>query len=148
MYEDAFWDPMWWVRSLVRLAAVLLVGFILGTALMGPTTLPGLRAVTTLLAHAVYGFVLIGGVMMLPMGLPYLALLALLTRKWSPFRQRIAAVLLSPLIISLYLLWDPVPVPHLRVQNALIFFATAASYGLIVALPHPRDDERVDAQDA
>jgi hypothetical protein len=146
MYEDAFWNPMWWARNLGRLAAVLLVGFICGQAITGPpSTLPDYRAVERLLANAVYGFVLVGGVLMLPMGLPYLAVLALLTRKWSPLWQRIAAVVLSPLIISLYLLWSP----RLFLEYVVIFLGIAASYGLILALPYPRDDDdRVDGPDA
>lgn len=125
----------WFARNLAKLVAVLLVGFVFGTAVTQPGTLPDLGK---LLANSLFALVLVGGVLMLPMGLAYLAILAILTRKWSPVPQRMAAVVLSPLMITLYLLWSP----RLFLADVLILLGTTVVYGLIVTLPRDRDKVR------
>jgi hypothetical protein len=134
-HDRAAVNIAWFVRNVAKLLAVLVVGFILASA-SNPDTLPDDlgRAINTLLGNALFSLVFIGAVVMVPMGLLYLGLLALVVRRWTPIRQRIAALVLSPLItlpVLLAFTWNPL-------EGVLFGLGVPVVYGLIVTLPRSR----------
>jgi len=76
----------------------LAVGFLVATA-THPDALPNdpIPAAGRLIGNAASGLFLLGW-LMVPAALVHLATLAVFTRRWSPTRQRIAALVLSPLV--------------------------------------------------